>query len=341
MSIFERLLGSRDAEEASDPGARSAPGLPSPQGWWDLDSGWPEGRTRNFRDLFPQPRNAVFELVELGEKLALCRDASMAGGRALEVFGADSRERLESYALATQALNLGQAVVGRYKGTLGHLVVTLEGHLESIPEVAHFKLVASYLRAIGEDLRDGGDEDLGPLGRRLLETLRQVREARRRTTPAPSGVPQGGTTASLAEQFQAAYAPAPAEATEDDEPLPPGDMTAEAVFRALLEECIQDGHFSRGETRAICQIRDLLGISLKRHSEILRLVQADFEAGKFRGDEEMNPLTFFEKCCRLALADGVLEPAEKAILDALARYLHVTRDEWAAIKRRLGKPAAP
>jgi tellurite resistance protein len=138
--------------------------------------------------------------------------------------------------------------------------------------------------------------------------------------------PVGATTDSEAE-----------EPREEEEPLPPGDLTAESVFRLLLVECLRDGKFSRAETRAVVQVRDLLGLSLKRHAALLEVVQADFDAGKIPPGEEMDPLDFFEACYRGAIADGVVTEDERGLLGKLSAYLHLTRQEFQEIKVKVAR----
>lgn len=329
-----------------------------------------------------------------------------AGHPARQAFREEALELLQSYALVTQALNLGGQHTLTYRETLLRTVEVVQEQLLSIPEVTSYRLVGSFLRTIAEDLESTGEGELEAAGRGLLSALQRVKAQRvQGSTLPPAPVATGGSTASLSEQFVSHYkqqahqagaggvAPAPpqapgassvppaapaapaaeamapptptldvplevapgglggmppappgppprAPATEDEhlgeeEPLPPGNLTAEAVFRLLLVECIRDGRFSRAETRCIAQIRDLLGLSLKRHSALLKGVQAEYEAGRIAHGEEMDPLDFFEACYRQAIRDGVVEPGELGLLGKLSNYLHLTRQEFEDIKARV------
>lgn len=342
MRLFSRVLG-------DDPASRGAADDPvvSPQGWVDVAGTWPEARRLRYGRIFATPGDALEELRRLGDALEARRDPARAGERALATFGREARPELESYAEAVQALQLGSEHLHLFKGTLGAVATVVAGHLDAIPEVTTFKLTGSYLKNLGEDLRDADDPDLAGLGQELLHSLVRVRKARVAAPATPAADLPAGTTATAAEMFRAQYEPAEGEprrsvygapdatAEEEDAPLPPGDLTAEAVFKTLLEECLRDGRFSRAETRAVLQIRRLLEIPLARHTALLAEVEEELAAGKLAGEEDMDPLEFFERCCRRALADGVVRPAEKALLEKVGRYLHVTPEEFAEIRARV------
>jgi hypothetical protein len=156
---------------------------------------------------------------------------------------------------------------------------------------------------------------------------------------SPSASPsEAKTPQAVAAPFQAA-AP-PLEATVPPS-APPGELgkalTAENIFRVLLEECLKDGKISQAENRAIQQIRQILQVQPERHRLIAETVQADFKSGALRGSEDMNPLSFFEKICRLALESGSISPPEQILLQVMATYLHITREEFQEIRLRIQK----
>ncbi len=130
--------------------------------------------------------------------------------------------------------------------------------------------------------------------------------------------------------------PPPALATQAvPDPQPLLELTAEKIFRVLLEECLKDGKISQAESRAIRQIRQVLQIDVERHRLLAETVQASYQSGELRGSEDMDPLTFFEKICRLALQDGVVSGAEQRLLQSMASYLHVTKEEFQDIRQRI------
>ncbi|MCA9552882.1 MAG: hypothetical protein KC933_22800, partial [Myxococcales bacterium] len=284
---------------------------------------------------FPTPRHAQRTLAALGSRLEGRRREERAGGRALEVFGEESRGDLESYAVALQALCLGPDQLVARKATYVELAHALARHLTHAPELTGFKLVGSYLRNLAEDLRDCGDEQLAALGQELNRELTVARAAR--VAPAMERRPDlpAGSTASVAEQFAARYSRIEQAPPPEDDPAPPGDLTAERVFRLLLEACIRDGRFTREETEVLVGVRELLGISLARHSALHSQVQRAYEAGEVEAGGDLSPPEFFERCCRVALEDHALTAAERELLQGLGRFLHITADEFAAIKRSL------
>lgn len=68
---------------------------------------------------------------------------------------------------------------------------------------------------------------------------------------------------------------------------------------------------------------------------LAQTVQADYQSGALRGSEDMDPLRFFEKICRIAIRGGAITPQEQILLQVMATYLHITRDEFQEIRQRI------
>jgi hypothetical protein len=138
-----------------------------------------------------------------------------------------------------------------------------------------------------------------------------------------------------AADTQVSDSPAPEESAPTETAPLPSTLTAERIFRVLLEECLKDGKISQAENRAIQQIRQILQIPTERHQLIAHTVQADYKSGALRGSEDMNPLSFFEKICRIALKGSGITSPEQILLQVMATYLHITREEFQEIRIRI------
>lgn len=118
-------------------------------------------------------------------------------------------------------------------------------------------------------------------------------------------------------------------------------MTAEIVFQTLMEECLKDGKLTPMEMRALCNIREKLGLDLAGHERMLRKVQEQLERNPPEVTEDLDPLVLFERLCWQAADDGRIEAEEKKILGVVAGYLHITPEEFGAIKERLTRGRVP
>jgi hypothetical protein len=318
MGVFDRLFQDDAAPEPGESPSSNA---------------WSEEKQARWGSLFAGPEDALGELVVVGERLGARRDPALAGLPPKQVFGEEALEDLQSYAVAAQALKPDRGEVAARPELYRRVADAVLVHLARIPEVTAYRLTGGFLRAIGEDVRDADDEALASLGAEIRKALREAREARKSPALERRDDLEAGTTTSLSEQYRAQYesqggsmyqggSPDPAAPTvpappeEPEEPLPPAtDLTAEAVFRVLLEECLGDGRISRAEARAIAQLRDLLGLSLRRHQAMLEEVMAAVQArGPDPAGEDMDPLTFFERCCRVAMADGAVEVCSRRLV---------------------------
>lgn len=348
MGVFDRLF---------PPGAEPASPATGPTGPL-----WSEEKLARWGRLFAGPEDALEQLAVLGERLRARRDPARSGQPPKQVFGEGAVEELQSYAVAAQSLTPDPGEVAATSDLYRRLGTLLLRHLAEIPEVTAYRLTGGFLKAIADDLRHADVPGLEALGADLRQALKEAREARRAPALERRDDLEPGTTTSLSEQFRSRYqdresspyraaeaaptseaadptaltVPAPPEEAPED-PLPPAtDLSAEAVFRVLLEECLGDGRISRAEARAIAQLRELLGLSLRRHQAMLEEVLAEVSLrGPDPDGEDMDPLGFFERCCRVAVADGTVEGHEKALLEKVGRYLHITPEEYSTIRARM------
>lgn len=400
MGLFDRLKD-RDRPDPEELPLEERPysHRPSPQGWTDRVSEWPEDKLARFEVLFPYPSDAVDQLAAL-----LAPDLESAAGEA-------RNSRLQGAFVALQALRLERGVLPDYKGTYGVFLAWAADAPGFDVLLAH-PVPAAVAQDIGEELRAAADPELAELGTEYLRAVlartrpgegladldAQAERARevqrmmfRRVTgqdyrdPAPqerfpvSGLAGQGRPAapvdpdaviSLDEPVD--RVPEPAEpglgrraaaarrevlasmAASDEgdaaavgvpgaEAFPraasgregPRRMTAEVVFQTLLEECLKDGKLSPLEMRALTNLRGRLGLDLAGHEAMLRKVQEQLARSAPETTEDLDPLVLFERLCWQAVDDDVVDPEEREILGTVARYLHVTAEEYEVIRGRI------
>lgn len=360
VGIFERRDEAEEQELELEAGG---PVQASPQGWVDGSTDWPADAPSRYAYLFESPMAAARHLQEAGQ--ALCR-RGLAGPPADAAARTERFRRLEAYILALQALQMPAPDMVNRRGSYGLTTHVLREHMAAIPAVLHYRTVRPLIEDMVAELSETNDPQLGgeasQLGTAVEAALGSFPEAPDwmapavvRATPAraagavdvskpePSAAPAPPPASAEAAAPEVAAAPeapeAPEEGAEEGSIGTPGhggpDLTAEKIFRVLLEECLKDGKLSQAEARAIQQIRQVLQIPIARHRLLAEAVQADFAAGRLKGSEDMAPLTFFEKICRIALQDGVVTGPEQQLLQAMATYLHITKEEFAQIRQRI------
>lgn len=354
MGIFERRAED-EGKEVEAPATAS-----SPQGWFDRSVDWPVDASTRYTHLFESPMAAVFHLEDAGRRLSELEARLRLPGAAGES-DQDRHERLralEAYFLSLQALALEPLSMGERKGSYGRLAHDLRGHLHLVPEIVHYRSARRVLESILHSIAECGDPQLTAEGNLTRQELARALETMPeppphlaaasippapppRPAPAPGPAPAAPVAAAGAEAAEA-EAEGPADGEGGGAGAAPGtphhggsDLTAEKIFRVLLEECLKDGKISQAESRAIRQIRQVLQIPVERHRLLAESVQEDYLAGRVRGGEDMDPLTFFEKICRIALLDGRVTGSEQRLLQAMASYLHVTKEEFGAIRQRI------
>jgi tellurite resistance protein len=365
VGIFER----RDEAEEEEIELEEGQGLvqTSPQGWVDGSTDWPTDTQGRYAYLFESPMAAAKQLDEAGKALV---HAGLAGPPADGAARTERFRRLEAYTLALQALKLPAPDMLNRRGSYGTMTHVVREHMASIPAVLHYRTVKPLLEEVLAELEVTGDPQLEGEGSQLRTAMEaaegSVPEAPSWLAPAvvqatparpaaavdtsrpePPEEPEPPAQAEAApegappeEASEEAGGEAPAEGGSEERAIgTPGhggpDLTAEKIFRVLLEECLKDGKLSQAETRAIQQIRQVLTLPIARHRLLAEAVQADYEAGRLKGSEDMAPLTFFEKICRIALQDGVVTGQEQQLLQAMATYLHITKEEFAQIRARI------
>jgi uncharacterized tellurite resistance protein B-like protein len=112
------------------------------------------------------------------------------------------------------------------------------------------------------------------------------------------------------------------------------DLTAEMVYRILLEECMQDGKFSREEEQAILAMRHHLGISGEQHVQLLEETRAAVKAGEVAFGGEMDPVRLFERVYEAARSDGRMTDGEQHLLRKVADHFSITPEEFQQILAR-------
>lgn len=371
VGIFERRNEAEEEEFELEEGQ----GLvqTSPQGWVDGSTDWPEDTQGRYAYLFESPMAAAKQLGEAGKALVeagLAGPPTDAAGRterfrrleaytlalqALKIPAPDMLNRRGSYGLMTHVVREHMAsipAVLHYRTVkplleeiLGELDVTGDPQLEG---------EASQLRTAMAAAMGGVPEAPSWLAPAVVQATPARPAAAVDTTKpepptpaaeaevveaAPSEAPTDGASPEADAAEEAPAGASPEEGAEERSIGTPGhggpDLTAEKIFRVLLEECLKDGKLSQAETRAIQQIRQVLTLPIARHRLLAEAVQADYEAGRLKGSEDMAPLTFFEKICRIALQDGVVTGPEQQLLQAMATYLHITKEEFAEIRQRI------
>lgn len=371
MGILDRF---RRSPTASDPGSDAAedPRV-SPQGWTDEVPGWPPGMAPTPADRFPRPEDAVTQIVQGLEALQLSAgepfDAAATSQRldqlhaallALRLPAAEMSRRKASYGRLLLALSrylpavpwvAGKRVLRECFRTLAEDLASCEdaalaGEARPLAEAlqAAVSAVAYLTHPELAPLPAGPERSTGPSAPPPPAGL-GADAAAPTTRPTPPSLQdaaaiEGDASAATPTSPSAASPPlasAPAAGTADPQEEGP-DLTREKIYRCLLEECLKDGTLDSQEEEAILSLRRQLGIPVHRHAAMVREVTNARRDGQLSGEDEMDPLTFFEKIYVIAWQDGVVTDDEANLLRSVARHLGLDRAEVAAVEEKV-RPA--
>jgi len=119
-------------------------------------------------------------------------------------------------------------------------------------------------------------------------------------------------------------------------PFPPDTrLTTEWVFKILMEEILADGVFDREENEILRAIRDRLLIDRNLFDRILKDAQEKMVRTDLTKASPLDPRCLYKRLFKKAIEDGLLEPAERKLLEIVAEALLIAPEEIAKIETEI------